>query len=94
MMSVTNDDQSNADRHFDTQKIAGNGTLKRMTNLGSHHVHRIQPELFSAGGQYTNIQPPPVPGGQLPEDSCGLPLLHSPQKSSIGSGEFWNWNDL
>ena len=83
MMSVTNDDQSNADRHFDTQKIAGNGTLKRMTNLSSHNVHRIQPELFSAGGQYTNIQPQPVPGGQLPEDTL---KDNAPSKTPINTG--------
>ena len=57
------------EEHFDTGKVAGNGTLKRRQ------------------ADYTNIQASPL-GVMQPEDTCGLPLLQTPQKPSIGSGEW------
>ena len=54
--------------HFDTGKVAGNGTLKR----------RQQTE-------YTVMQSAAAAAEE--EATCGLPLLQTPQKPPIGSGE-------
>ena len=55
--------------HFDTGKVAGNGTLKR----------RQQTE-------YTTMHSAAAAAAEE-ETSCGLPLLQTPQKPPIGSGE-------